>query len=89
MTFMVPIQAAYIPTLLALLQRPITTVVLAAVRGTSAFTFSFGALLVNGAAQLARATTAAFASPHYIVRILFSGAALSGAQRPFEVKLEP
>lgn len=74
-TYMVPTLVLHRRIQLVLCQRPIITVVLAAVRTTSAFTLSFGALLVNGAAQIARATTAASASSQDRARIQFSGAA--------------
>ncbi len=88
LTFMVPIQEVHRTTQLAHRQRLIITVVLAAVRTTSAFTLSFGALLVNGAAQIARATTAASASSQDRARIQFSEAAFV-FHRSSEAKWEP
>ena len=59
-------------------QRPIMSVVFAAVRGTAAIRTTSGALIVAGGTQVAGAASAASVFPQDLVKILFSGAAFSG-----------
>ena len=58
--------------------RPIFTVVFAAVRGTAAIRTSSGALIVAGATKVSGTTASASVFPQDRARILFSGAAFSG-----------
>ena len=59
-------------------RHPERSVVFAAVRGTTTFRTSSGALIVTGTTQITGATSAVFVSPQDLVKILFSGAAFSG-----------
>ena len=61
--YMVPIQLAARLTQLALLQRPIMTVVFVAVRGTASIRTTSGALTVSATSQTSGTSSAAFAFP--------------------------
>jgi hypothetical protein len=61
--YMVPIRVALRMTRVALLLRPIISVVFAAVRGTTTIRTTSGALSVAGSAQIAGPTMSAFVFP--------------------------
>jgi hypothetical protein len=58
-------------------QRPITSVVFVAVRGTSSIRAASGAPIVSGTILITGITTSAFVFPQDRARILFSGVAFS------------
>lgn len=78
LTCTVHIQIAVRLTQLARLQRPIISDVFAAVRGSTPIRTRSGALTGAGTAQITVATSTASALRQDRVRILFSGATVSG-----------
>ena len=59
-------------------QRPIISIVFAAVRGSTTIRSTSGALIVAGTTLIIGSTAAVFVFPQDRVRILFSGASFSG-----------
>ena len=68
-------QALKRPILLVLRQRPIMSVVFAAVRGTAAIRATSGARFAAGSIQIAGSAASVFVFPPDRAKILFSGAA--------------